>query len=142
MVAGVGDDLALALRLLHHDLDNTFALFLGEGPEFAHRPGAEDAVHTEAVGEMPHVAPQTGFVEIIVRRERRGNRRPHAAELGAGGLFGFRLAIIHLISFRQVISITPSVLRMNVRSNRRAPILRASELSALVGAITASQAIY
>jgi len=63
MMAGMGNDLALAVRFLNDDFDGAFALFLGQRPELAHGAGAENAVDTQCIGVMAHIAPEPCFVQ-------------------------------------------------------------------------------
>src|SRR4051812_43872951 len=99
VMTGVRDDFALASRLFDDDLDDALALFLSESPELPHCPGAENSVDRQRLGHVPHVAPETGFVDLIVRRERGGNGRPDAAKLLERRILGFRLAIFHPLSW-------------------------------------------
>ena len=56
MMAGMGNDFALAVSFLDDDFDGALALFLGQRPEFPHGAGAENAVDPQHVGVMTHVA--------------------------------------------------------------------------------------
>ena len=95
VMPGMRDNLALATRFLDYDLDGADALFLGQGPEFSHGAGAEDPIHAKLVGEIAHVAPQACFIQRIIRRKRRGDRRPNAAKLRPRRFLGFRFSVVH-----------------------------------------------
>src|SRR5262249_33206072 len=75
-----------------------FALGKRHREELALLAADEHAVDADVVDPMTQIPPQTGSVDRAVGQERRLRRRPDAAQVGAGVVFGVLAGEIHSVT--------------------------------------------